>query len=458
MGAPTAASAQAPSAAAAFNGQAEERSNPERVETAASPVRSGPLAPFANQMAEHGLTFDFTILNFYQANPSAGLRPGQQSNATYFVLSMTADMQKIAGLSGGTINFTQFLFGNVRNLNMAGDIGDSTLGYQPPYNPGPTRLSLLTYQQKLLDDQLVVEVGRTHPIQYYALPPCGSINSCFLDLLVLNGGFSGPLYGVWGGNVAYQISPTTYVQAGAFSVSPNTTFLSGYEWGYERQGGPLILSELGYKTDYTTSAYPSRFSVTGFFNAASHEDNFKTVLGTSKGLNPSDPVLQRSGTSGLVLTGVQTVWRADGGLEKNPTPTALSAYIGAGQAFDPTIPIQTNVFCGVLLQAPDQGRPLDTYGLKFNWQRLAADYTRFLADANLVSGGTGAPYARDKFVLEANAHFELGRGAAFEPVVQYVINPNSYWDPYTSRRARDGFYVGGTLLLPLGGLLGLTPG
>uniref|UniRef100_UPI0013D2F2AC transglutaminase family protein n=1 Tax=Klebsiella pneumoniae TaxID=573 RepID=UPI0013D2F2AC len=77
-------------------------------------------------------------------------------------------------------------------------------------------------------------------------------------------------------------------------------------------------------------------SLTGFVNTADHADNFKTLFGTSKGLNPAAPVLQKNGTSGVVLTGKQTVWRADGGLVPNATPTAISFYTGTGYAFDPT--------------------------------------------------------------------------------------------------------------------------
>ncbi|CAO4185359.1 carbohydrate porin [Methylorubrum aminovorans] len=453
-----AALAQQPSPVGEFNDQTQPRTDPRIAEKPADPVRIGPLAPWATHMAERGLTFDVNVYNFYQANPSAGLRTGEQSNSTYFVLSMTADMQRLAGIAGGAIKFTQTFFGNVRNLNMAADIGDTTLGYQPPFNPNSNRLSLLTYQQKLLDDRLVVEFGRTHPDRYYGLPPCNSINSCFQDLFYINAGFTSPLYAVWGANAAYQLSPSTYIQAGAFSVNPGTNALSGYDWGYERLSGALVMTEIGYKTDYTMTAYPGRASLTGFVNTADHDDNFKTVLGTSRGLNPGTPALQKTGTSGIVLTGTQTVWRADGGLVANPHPTAISLYTGTGYAFDPTVPIRFNSFFGVLLQAPDQSRPNDTYGLKMNWQRLSENYTQFLADANFISGGSGAPYSRDKFVFEANAHLDVGAGVILEPVVQYVVNPNTFWNPYTPRRAKDGFYGGFTLVVPLGTLLGLAPG
>uniref|UniRef100_UPI002F35B5A7 carbohydrate porin n=1 Tax=Methylobacterium radiotolerans TaxID=31998 RepID=UPI002F35B5A7 len=404
----TGALAQQPSPVGQFNDQTQPRTDPRIAEKPADPVRVGPLAPWATDMAERGLTFDINIYDFYQANPSAGLRTGEQSNSAYFVLSMTADMQRIANISGGTIKFTQTFFGLVRNLNMAADIGDTTLGYQPPFNPNNNRLSLLTYQQKLLDDRLVIEFGRTHPDRYYGLPPCNSINSCFQDLFYINAGFTSPLYAVWGANAAYQLSPTTYIQAGAFSVNPGTNALSGYDFGYERLSGALVMTEIGVKTDYSMTAYPGRASLTGFVNTADHDDNARTVLGTARGLNPGTPALQKSGTSGIVLTGTQTVWRADGGQVANPTPTAISLYTGTGYAFDPTIPIRFNSFFGVLLQAPDQSRPNDTYGLKVNWQRLNENYTQFLSEANFISGGTGAPYARDKFVFEANAHLDVG--------------------------------------------------
>lgn len=452
------AAAQTATPVETLSDQTQARTNPDIAAKATSPIRVGPLAPWATEMAAAGFTFDINMYDFYQANPSAGLRTGQQSNSAYFVLSMTADMQKLAGIAGGSINFTETLFGLVRNLNMAGDIGDTTIGYQPPYNPNDNRLSLLTYQQKLLDDRLVIEVGRTHPGRYYALPPCNSINSCFQDILYFNAGWTSPLYSVWGANFAYKTSPTTYIQAGAFSVNPGTNVLSGYDWGYERLSGALAMFEIGRVTDYTQEAYPGRASLTGFYNSADHDDNFKTVFGTSKGLNPGTPVLQKFGTSGIVLTGTQTLWRADGGREVNPHPTAISVYTGTGYAFDPTIPIRFNSFVGLLLQAPDQGRPLDTYGIKINWQRLNENYTRFLADANFISGGSGAPFSRDKFVFELNAHFAMPGGVILEPVVQYLVNGNSYFNPYTARRPKDGFYGGFTLSVPLGTLLGLAPG
>ncbi len=58
-------------------------------------------------------------------------------------------------------------------------------------------------------------------------------------------------------------------------------------------------------------------------------------------------------------------------------------------------------------------------------------------------------------MFEANAHLQLPLGAAFEPVVQYVVHPNSFFNQNSAIKARDGFYIGGTLVLPIGVILGL---
>nr|WP_246690368.1 carbohydrate porin [Methylorubrum populi] len=454
--------AQSPSPVEDLTGESGPATDPVAIGVApASQSRwRGPLAPYGESLAASGLSFDVNIYNFFYSNLSAGLRPGQESNSAYYVLSLDADLNKLANIGGGYFHITETFFGlRWNNRNMAADIGDSTQGYQTTFNRDFARLSVLTYEQRLLDDRLSIEFGRTQPNRYYALPPCQSTVSCFQDILQINGGLSSPLYGVWGANVAFKITPQDYIQAGAFAVTANANFTSGWDFGHEPLNGVVSLAEIGHTTTFATDLYPSRVALTGFYNTADHADNLRTIFGTSKGLNPADPIRQRSGTSGIILTASQVVWRKDGGLDAtNPNPTSVQAYTSLAYAPDPTIPIRWNAFAGVTLQAPDQSRPFDRFGLKVNWQRIAPDFAQFLADANLFSGGSGKPYSIDKLIFEANAHLALGKGIFFEPVVQYLVNGTSFFNPYTAERSKDGFYVGATLIVPLGSILGISPG
>ncbi|MCJ2127912.1 porin, partial [Methylobacterium sp. E-045] len=70
------AEAQTASPVGELNDQTQPRTTREVASKPADPVRTGPLAPWATDMAARGLTFDVNIYDFYQANPSAGLRTG----------------------------------------------------------------------------------------------------------------------------------------------------------------------------------------------------------------------------------------------------------------------------------------------------------------------------------------------------------------------------------------------
>ena len=42
--------------------------------------------------------------------------------------------------------------------------------------------------------------------------------------------------------------------------------------------------------------------------------------------------------------------------------------------------------------------------------------------------------------------------------MQYAINPNSFYNPLTARRPQNGVFAIGTLIIPVGVLLGISPG
>ena len=413
---------------------------------------NGPLATFAAPLADRGITFHAIALNFSEVNPSLGLQRGRGANSLYIIEGVDADLGKLIGLSGLSLHYENVFFPATENLNIAAQIGDSQVGYQPPFTPRIARLSRATIEQKTLGDRLDIEVGATHPAYYYALFNCDSINSCFQDLLYLNAGYTSYKFSVPGANVAYQISPTVYAEAGVFANQQNANYRVGYDFPSEKYNGVLAMGEIGTKTTFANNPYPYDLSLTGFFTTQNHAD--LTAASAFGG-----PTRTADGTSGVVLQADKIVWRRDGGADpSNPTPTALKFYTSVGTAIDSTTPIQSDIWVGTTLLSPFAGRPADRYGLKFNWERLNPNYTQYLTAANAVSGGVGFanPYQRDKFIFEANAHIQLPLGTAFEPVVQYALNPNSFFNPLTPTRAHQGVYLGSTFVIPIGVILGFA--
>jgi porin len=298
-------------------------------------------------------------------------------------------------------------------------------------------------------DALDLEIGITHPAYLYASSNCGEINNCFQEVLFLNAGYPSYIFGVPGGNIKYQITPNLYIQGGAFALEPNANLHLGYDFIDRSYNGVLTMQEIGFKTDFSHDAYPYKISLTSFVNTVPHLDRDAASANgtTARSVN---------GTSGLVVMGDKTIWRKDEGADlANTSPTSLKIYGSAGLGLDTTMPIHSDVFVGATLLAPFADRPNDTYGLKVMWERLNSRYERYLTEANHVSGGTATPYSQDTFIFELNAHFQLPMGIIFEPTVQYAVDPNSYYNPFTSRQAKDGVYVAGTVVIPIGKLLGL---
>ena len=451
-------SAPPQSAPSSLPGEVNPRVLPGLVRSTGPAGRNGPLAPLADSLDAYGIRLHAISIDFLTNNPSAGLVPGNSENSLYNILGVDWDLSKVSDLHGTSLHYETTIFaantdiGRTPAVGFLGQTGDALLGYQGTYNQKTAVISVATIEQKLLDDRLAFEIGRTHPNRYYSLPLCQVLDSCFQDILYYNAGFTSPQYSVYGANLSYKLTPAAYIEAGAFSTNDGARI--GYDLGEENETGVLALGEVGYKTDFTMEAYPTTVSFTGYYNSSDHSD---LNAGTAQGLTGGD--ITDHGTSGIVLQGSKIVWRADGG---TPTlakvPTSILLYGSFGSAFDTTTPILASAYVGATLQAPFAGRPADRFGVKFNYEKLNTDYSSYLAAANLVSGGSGAAFPGNEYVFEANAHIMLPAGLAFEPTVQYAVNPNSFYNPLTARRPRDGIFAIGTLIIPVGILLGITPG
>jgi porin len=416
---------------------------------APAPGFEGPFAAFAAPLAKEGVTFHAVVLDFSAFNPSLGLQTGRGANSGYIIEGIDIDLETLAGLKGTSLHFENMFFAGVENINIAPQIGDSQVGFQPPFTPRIARLSRATIEQKLLDGKLDVEAGSTHPGYYYAKFNCSSLNTCFQSVLYLDAGYSSYAFSVPGVNFSYQATPAIYAEAGAFAVQTNTNFHVGYDFPSEQYVGALAMAEIGAETSFASDPMPYSISLTGFLNSSDHTafNASSAVTGVSRTV---------SGTSGIVIQGEKVIWRRDNGADPaDKTPAALKVYGSFAASLDSTTPVEADMWLGVTLMSPFAGRPADTYGLKVDYEKLNANFAQYLGAANFAAGGAGAPYSSDHFVFEANAHIQLPLGMAFEPIAQYEIHPDSYYNPLTPVHARDGWYLGGTYVIPLGVLLGI---
>ncbi|WP_141694037.1 carbohydrate porin [Methyloligella halotolerans] len=431
---------------------------PAQAQDAAAPVYKGPLSKPASNLAAKGIDLHADVYNFFNSNPSFGLDLGHTGNSAYWVTGADMDLEKMLGWKGTKVHFKETFFNLVENNDyIAGQFGDSAIGYQTTYIQRDSQLSQLTLEQSLFNGKVNIEAGRTHPFFYFTPMTCETFNTCYQDTLYYDAGYISPLFSVWGGRVKVNLTDDSYFQVGMFSNDSGWHFHSGWDWGREIPDGVLNLAEYGFNTAYGPGgAYTGKYALTGYYNSGDHLNNNVTTGGRSRGRFPDDPARTESGTGGIVFNSTQIVWREDGGSATYTSPRTLSFYTGAGYSFDTTVPVEADLYAGFNLHAPLKSRPNDKLGFKLRYEKMNDSFNDFLSEANATAGGSGAPFD-DKVIFELNAHIDLFNGMILEPVAQYIVNPNSYYNPYTADRPQDGMYLGGTLKVPLGKYAGISP-
>ena len=416
-----------------------------------TPGFSGPLAGIFAPLAEDGLTFHTLAMNFFDANPSVGVDTGHSTNSLYLYVGADADLGKAMGLNGLSLHYEHVFFPLTRNLNIAPQIADSKVGYQPAFTPRGGRLGRATIEGKTADGRLDVELGVTHPAYYYALANCDAIATCFQTVLYTNSGWTSYSFAVPGGNISAKVGAHAYVQGGVFAVERGANFHIGYDVFNTDYAGTLLMGEVGVRTSFADTAYPYNVSLTGYRSSAKHNEFFASTATTG---------ISRvvKGTDGFVVQADKIVWRADGGRDTdNGSPMALKLFSSVGISTDRTTPVQANAFFGVTLLSPFPGRN-DRISVKIDWERISSNFRGYITAANGLAGGPGplSPYKRDNFVLGATAHVALPLGMAVEPIVQYAFSPNSYYNPNSAVKAQEGVYLGLNFIVPIGTITGIS--
>ena len=104
----------------------------------------------------NGLTFLLNYTSESAANPIGGIRQGTAYTAQVF-FGVDADLSRIAGIDGATFHA---IVTQRHGRSLSGDFIGNDTSVQEIFGGGQTsRLTLLSYQQKLFDNRLDVEVG-----------------------------------------------------------------------------------------------------------------------------------------------------------------------------------------------------------------------------------------------------------------------------------------------------------
>ncbi len=406
----------------------------------------GPLAELGSQLAEHGIETHAVFLSLAVKNLDTGPRPHSFGNSGDLFLGADLDLGTMAGLDGGALHIEQTQFILDRNTGQPtsgawqGAVG-SYFGGAPIHNDiGASQLSLLTWEQQWLDGNLETHLGRTNARRYFFIYNCESQVTCNDPVIDASTGVLPPPYGAWGGYLKYRLTPDLYLHAGAFESNP-VDYLKkrhGLDFSTTDASGTSLLYGIGRREGVERNPYSSHYELNGYHNTSKQTD---PLTGASE-----------HGSSGAFFKFQQTVWRADGG--QGDAPQAAQLFGSLSAAADDKQPFRHFAEAGISWLAPFE-RPGDKLNLKASYLRLNPHQLEFQRQSRIAAGGDPSQGSRDVYALEGNGHFALTRHLALEPSVQYLFNPDNYYNPGATEISGDGFVVALQLTLDLGSLLGL---
>lgn len=418
----------------------------------AKPKPSGPLAPLAGRLAEHGVYLRANLINQYADSTTGGVEQGH-TNVGQFNIGADIDLSKTMGITGGSFHFTVYRdYGHGLNHDVTGTFTKQQNIYKNEFNR--FHLGLFAYEQKLLDNRLDIIVGRLGTTSYYAhlAPNCqfqAGVHCGVPRLVNAEAGYSLLPSATWGANVRYKPTAHTYVEAGVYEVNPTTSSTNGMDFSIADANGITVPFELGWaKTNLATTRYPFELKLGGYVSTAPRNDPYYNVAGRSRALYGGTARQVNGNRDGIYLMGDRVVWRPDPLRTEN-----INLFGGIVQQLEQQEIMRQQIYGGFVWTGPFLHRPRDTVGFSASYFNLAPREVEYLRDARIKAGGTGTNSPHE-FTFELNYGWQVARGIELMPNVQYIVHPDNSGRPNTPVLPKNMLVFGMNLQVNFGNALG----
>ncbi len=298
-----------------------------------------------------------------------------------------------------------------------------------------------------------IEVGRTNVYNYFFLPNSLDPFTHYSSTIQVNGDFPSTPYPTWGGRATYKLTPTWYLQAGAFEDNYRTATNYGSRvFATNQSSGAQILAEVGQRSEFSNDPYPSNLEAGLEYNTRTGRTNLK---GTGA---PAIPLLQRPNYPGggvIYFQGQKVIYR--GPARDVGPPQNIAVYGSFDYAVDKPQPLDLDAMIGVNFTGFIPNRPFDALGVQMKYSQLSQAEANSESLRQRIVAGPGPRQPRDGFAFEVVGNVQLTPAIAMRPIVQYFVNPDNYYPPSAQpRRPKDGFEAGLFAVVSLGRLLGTS--
>ena len=428
---------------------------PADVATSAAAVNTGLFPSAGNYLLGNGIDVHGVLLDHAVSNADAGNTPGNTANLLIFRPSADFDLGKIAGITGASIHTSAtFFLSKNDEPGIIAQTGGAVTGYQTTPILESSALTKLTYEQKLFNDRLDIEVGRANVHQYFFIPNSLDVFSYDSPVLYADADFNSIPYGVYMGRASYHLTSLWYLQAGAFADDYRDEVKTGWRLGSPRATGAQLLAELGYRSEFNTERYPANLELGAEWNTRSGYGNVK---GTGNNATSRTTAANYPGGGVMFFQAAKVLYRSPTEPAPGVPPTNIQVYSQADVAVDHPQPFNLDLLVGVNFTGFVPFRPADIIGLQARGVQLSAVEADFeTREHTLLNRGRTVQQPRSELQLEAMYQATLGPYATLTGYVQYYTHPDDYEVPFVNHVPSNGAIVGVSLKLALGPILGTS--
>lgn len=397
-----------------------------------------PLSAFAGLYEERG----YALLASYTGESAFLVDGGQRRGSAYagqFFVGAEADAGRPFGWTGAKL---KLYVASRHGDNLAIDEIGNSVSVQEIWGAQTERLANLTIEQRLFDNRLIVEAGRTVAnIHFLGSELCSYFqtnSACGNPTFVFRtSGFTYWPVSSWGGYAKAFITPQIYVHAGVFEVNPLQARDNqhGLNWGIADATGVIAPLAIGYRSSPDTERLPAFYEIGGWRDTSRYLDPLRDASGNAAILS-GQPYASRSERSGLFARFEQQLTRPD-----RMSPRGLVVFGAALWGTSGELSQDRFLELGFVQKGTFAGRPLDSLAFVINRQRYSGAALENLRLQRAALGGGDAP-AQDQYLMELSYGVQLTPLLRVAPNLHYIIHPDGFSAPARTRNIDDALVVG----------------
>ncbi|MEN5417932.1 carbohydrate porin [Stenotrophomonas sp. TWI169] len=375
----------------------------------------------------------------YTGEAAATLDGGKNSGTAYagqLMFGADVNLEAAFGWQGATIKAYGI---NRHGTNLAASSTGNSTSVQEIYGGQGTRLANLTLEQKLLDDRLVLEAGRSvanihflgsELCQYFqGNSACGNPTYVFRT-----SNFTWWPVSSWMADATTWLTPDVYLRVGAYQVDPSQAEdgQHGLKWSTHQATGWIVPYTIGWRSP-ASARLRARYELGGWQDNSTYRDPLRDINGMPAVLSGQD-YANRHGRSGAFARFEQQLTGDGSGRGLTVFGAVLKGT--SGQLIEDHF-----LQAGLVQKGTFARRPQDSIAFVVTQQKYSGIALENLRLARAAAGGSGTPHG-SQVMMELSYGIQLTPQLRIAPNLHYIVHPDQFNEPARQRDLPDALIAG----------------